>query len=315
MAASRKKGLSFALVGSETLRGREIKRVLNVKRFPLRAFEFYDPDVEEEFSKLTQFGEEPKVVHHLDRKVLEGLDLVLLAADARTNSEIGEAAAGGITGPSTWPRRSTPARTFPSSWPGSTTRRSAARLSPVIANPNPATIILSRLLHALDRPFGVAKALAVVLEPVSAFEEEGIQELAEQSFALLGSSALPKKVFREQVAFNLLPATEKPDPAGFSARETRIASECRRVLAPADFPLSVSLVLAPVFHTYSVMLYVELRAEPISSSILGVGSSKRLSAVRWGVAGNIVMAWVLTIPTCGLAAAVLYGLIRLCGIH
>ncbi len=53
----------------------------------------------------------------------------------------------------------------------------------------------------------------------------------------------------------------------------------------------------------------------ISSSILGVGSSKRLSAVRWGVAGNIVAAWVLTIPTCGLAAALLYGLMRACGLH
>ncbi|MFQ5924722.1 MAG: anion permease [Dehalococcoidia bacterium] len=37
----------------------------------------------------------------------------------------------------------------------------------------------------------------------------------------------------------------------------------------------------------------------ISSSIMGVGTTKRLSAVRWGVAGNIVLAWVLTFPICG----------------
>ncbi len=48
----------------------------------------------------------------------------------------------------------------------------------------------------------------------------------------------------------------------------------------------------------------------ISSSIMGVGASKRLSAVRWGVAGNIVSAWVLTIPTCGLVSAGLYALLR-----
>ena len=34
----------------------------------------------------------------------------------------------------------------------------------------------------------------------------------------------------------------------------------------------------------------------ISSSILGVGATKRLSAVRWGIVGNIVWAWVLTLP-------------------
>jgi PiT family inorganic phosphate transporter len=40
----------------------------------------------------------------------------------------------------------------------------------------------------------------------------------------------------------------------------------------------------------------------ISSAIMGVGSSDRLSAVRWGVAGNIVTAWILTIPASGAVA-------------
>jgi len=40
----------------------------------------------------------------------------------------------------------------------------------------------------------------------------------------------------------------------------------------------------------------------ISSAIMGVGTSERLSAVRWGVAGNIVIAWILTIPASGAVA-------------
>ncbi|WP_214109739.1 inorganic phosphate transporter [Acrocarpospora catenulata] len=44
----------------------------------------------------------------------------------------------------------------------------------------------------------------------------------------------------------------------------------------------------------------------ITSAIMGVGATKRLSAVRWGVAGNIVTAWVLTIPAAALVAAVSY---------
>jgi PiT family inorganic phosphate transporter len=40
----------------------------------------------------------------------------------------------------------------------------------------------------------------------------------------------------------------------------------------------------------------------ISSAIMGVGSSDRFSAVRWGVAGNIIIAWVLTIPASGAMA-------------
>jgi PiT family inorganic phosphate transporter len=41
----------------------------------------------------------------------------------------------------------------------------------------------------------------------------------------------------------------------------------------------------------------------ITSSIMGVGATRKLSAVRWGVAGNIALAWVLTIPAAGLVAA------------
>lgn len=43
----------------------------------------------------------------------------------------------------------------------------------------------------------------------------------------------------------------------------------------------------------------------ISSTIMGVGASKRLSAVKWGIGGNIVLAWLLTLPVCALLAWVI----------
>jgi PiT family inorganic phosphate transporter len=46
----------------------------------------------------------------------------------------------------------------------------------------------------------------------------------------------------------------------------------------------------------------------ISTSIMGVGSAKRLSAVKWGIVGRIVWAWVLTLPITGLLG---YGLMRI----
>ena len=44
----------------------------------------------------------------------------------------------------------------------------------------------------------------------------------------------------------------------------------------------------------------------ITGSIVGVGATRRLSAVRWGIAGRIVWAWVLTIPAAGVMAAISY---------
>jgi PiT family inorganic phosphate transporter len=51
----------------------------------------------------------------------------------------------------------------------------------------------------------------------------------------------------------------------------------------------------------------------ISGAIVGAGAAKRISAVRWGVAGNIVVAWVLTLPASAIMGGVTFGVTRLFG--
>ena len=54
----------------------------------------------------------------------------------------------------------------------------------------------------------------------------------------------------------------------------------------------------------------------VSTAIMGVGCTKRFSAVRWGVAGNIVIAWFLTLPAAALVSAIVYLLVALpLGVH
>jgi PiT family inorganic phosphate transporter len=69
----------------------------------------------------------------------------------------------------------------------------------------------------------------------------------------------------------------------------------------------------------TILLVASLKGLPVStthvlnSAVMGVGSTRRVSAVRWGVAGNIVTAWVLTIPCAAIMAALVYGLLYLAG--
>ncbi|HEY1360447.1 MAG TPA: anion permease [Thermoleophilaceae bacterium] len=51
----------------------------------------------------------------------------------------------------------------------------------------------------------------------------------------------------------------------------------------------------------------------ITGAVIGSGAAKRLSAVRWGVAGNIVVAWVLTLPAAATIGALTYGVTRIFG--
>jgi PiT family inorganic phosphate transporter len=84
----------------------------------------------------------------------------------------------------------------------------------------------------------------------------------------------------------------KMDPAqGFSAQGAGAAV----ILASSHFgfPLSTTQV--------------------ISGGVMGAGAGKRVSAVRWGVAGDIVTAWLLTLPAAATIGALAYGLTRLFG--
>jgi PiT family inorganic phosphate transporter len=84
----------------------------------------------------------------------------------------------------------------------------------------------------------------------------------------------------------------KMDPAqGFAAQGAGAAT----ILAASHFgfPLSTTHV--------------------ISGAVMGAGAGKRLSAVRWGVAGNIVGAWLLTFPAAAAVGGAIYGLTRIFG--
>jgi PiT family inorganic phosphate transporter len=48
----------------------------------------------------------------------------------------------------------------------------------------------------------------------------------------------------------------------------------------------------------------------ITGAITGVGAAKRVSAVRWGIAGSIVIAWIITLPAAGLIGALFYVLAK-----
>ena len=70
---------------------------------------------------------------------------------------------------------------------------------------------------------------------------------------------------------------------------------------------------AAVILTSSHFGYPLSTTHVISGGIMGAGAAKRLSAVRWGVAGNIAAAWILTIPAAGVAGAATYAVTAVFG--
>ncbi len=252
------KAFNIALVGTDSLRGKEMRNVLENKRFPMQKMDFFDPDVKDEYSKLTQFRGEPKVIRSLDKSSLDETDLVFLAAEKEINREYGKIAAQKKIQAVDLSESFNADKKTPIVVAGVNDDVIREKKPRLIGNPHPVTIILSHLFNAV-KSLGIMKSVSFILQPVSAFEEQGMEELAGQSVAMMSSETFSKKVFKEQIAFNFLCQLEPSDEDGFSSMEKQIISEVRRVFGRDDFPLSLSIVQAPVFHTYSIMTFLELK--------------------------------------------------------
>ena len=70
---------------------------------------------------------------------------------------------------------------------------------------------------------------------------------------------------------------------------------------------------ASVLFSATALGYPLSTTQVISGAVMGAGAAKSVSAVRWGIAGNIAVAWVLTIPAAALVGAVAYGFCSIFG--
>jgi PiT family inorganic phosphate transporter len=102
--------------------------------------------------------------------------------------------------------------------------------------------------------------------------------------------------------------------AGTYAGGWRIMRTLGRRIVHLDPPrgFAAETTAASVLYTTAFVFHAPISTtHTITSAVMGVGATKRLSAVRWGIAGTIVTAWVLTIPMAGLVAALCYWVLRL----
>ena len=120
-----------------------------------------------------------------------------------------------------------------------------------MVSPHPATVALAHLLHPL-RGFSPRMAAATVLQPASTGGKPALDEMFEQTRAILSfADDPPRKIFPIQMVFNAIPATAPGN----------LENQVREVLG-VETPISIHLLQAGIFHSLGVSLYVELGEDP-----------------------------------------------------
>jgi len=133
----------------------------------------------------------------------------------------------------------------------------------IIANPNCTTAITLMALHPLHQEFRVRRIFAASYQAVSGTGAQAIEELRQQTHAVVNGLPVSKSVYPHQIAFNVLPHVDSFLDNGYTKEEMKMQNEGRRIMHHPTFKASVTCVRVPVYRAHSVAVNAEFE-RPVS---------------------------------------------------
>ena len=249
-------GFHIALVGASSLKGKEVKEVLEKRSFPIRRLSLLDE--QERQGQLAEFQGEPTFIRPVDGGSFEGVDFAFFTGSALflrhcwklaeskgcrmidlTGALEEEAQEVAVAGP-----------------------LATGQLPPgegkMFAAAHPAALTISSILRRLSASFPITRAVVNVFEPASEQGKAGVEELHQQTVSLLRFQKMPQQVFGSQLAFNLLTACGEDRRPSLAEVEQQVGRHIDRLLGGRTLRPSVRVVQSPIFHAHTFSFYVEL---------------------------------------------------------
>jgi aspartate-semialdehyde dehydrogenase len=129
----------------------------------------------------------------------------------------------------------------------------------IIANPNCSTIQMLVALKPIHDAVGIERINVATYQAVSGTGKEAIEELAQQTAALLNGKPVECKVYPKQIAFNVLPHIDAFMDNGYTKEEMKMVWETRKILGDESIMVNPTTVRVPVFYGHSEAVHIETR--------------------------------------------------------
>jgi aspartate-semialdehyde dehydrogenase len=128
----------------------------------------------------------------------------------------------------------------------------------IIANPNCSTIQLVVALKPIYDAVGIERINVATYQAVSGAGRKAVEELAEQSIALMSGRAAPAaRVVPKRIAFNCVKQIDRFEDNGYTREEMKIVWETRKILEDPNIRVSATAVRVPVFYGHSEAVTIE----------------------------------------------------------
>lgn len=277
MPADRPKSSRVAIVGASSLRGKEVKLVLEERNFSAGDIVLLDEPVLA--GTLTEAGGEPTFIRALSQSSFEDARFVFFAGsqrDAEQNWQAAQAAGAtvidltGFLASSTAATVSIPslATVFlprPGFGPNNTgsgaPSKTSQKLSVPYSSPGSGVIVGCTIAAALAK-FSPLRTVAMLFPPVSERDQVAVDELESQTTNLLSFRPIAQGIFDAQVAFNLLAGYGDESKPSFREVRNSVARDVAHYAGERAHAPAIQLVQAPVFYGYAFAAFAEFSAAP-----------------------------------------------------
>jgi len=253
-----------AIVGAGTLKGRELKDMLEARQFPAVDVKLLDDD--ESLGQLDAVGEEATFIQGVTAENFLGMDFAFFASDGEFTQKHWAVArdAGATIIDLSYGLEHEQGAIVRSPWIEkesiSVGLLSASGTSALQIVAHPVATVVALLLGRARRASVIRNAVITAFEPASEQGRRGMDELHQQTINLLSFQQLPKKIFDSQVAFNFLSRYGAESALKLEAIEQRILRHLREI-TPADNalpPPSLMLLQSPTFHSHTFSIFLEM---------------------------------------------------------
>jgi aspartate-semialdehyde dehydrogenase len=247
-------GHVVAVVGATGAAGQMTLRILEERKFPVRALRAYAS--QRSVGKTVTFAGEALRVQTVGADAFRGVDVAFFSAGSAQSREHAPRAvqAGAVVVDKSSAFRLDPA--VPLVVPEINPHAAAAHRG-IVASPNCTTVVTVMPLAALARAAGLVRVVATSYQAVSGAGVQGVEDLREQTLAWARGEAPVARFFPHRIAFNLIPHIDRFGEGGYTGEELKLVHESRKILERPDLRLSPTTVRVPVFTAHSVAVNVE----------------------------------------------------------
>ena len=257
------KKFNVAVAGATGAVGNQMIRCLEEMNFPVHSVEFLASS--RSAGRQLRFKGDLVEVKELKEHSFKGIDIALFSAGGGTSQKFAPLAAKDgcvvIDNSSAWRMDSKVPLVVPE-----VNSHAIAQYSEkgIIANPNCSTIQMVIVLHPIHKKYGIKRVVVSTYQAVSGTGKKAIDELFDQTRAIINFLDYKTHVYPHRIAFNCLPHIDIFLDNGYTKEEMKMVNETRKILEDDSIAVTATTVRVPVFFGHSEAVNVETK-DPLSA--------------------------------------------------